>query len=59
VLLLQCDCSALWLWAATESYFLLPTEKFVFEIQDWGGVVVGVDDNLADVFKLRLICLVG
>jgi hypothetical protein len=23
----------------------------VFEFQDWGGVVVGVDDNLADVFK--------
>jgi hypothetical protein len=69
----KCDCSALWFWAAREIYlgFLLPIETLVFEIQDWGGVIIGLDDNLADVFqtgsdrlpvsligKLRLIPLV-
>jgi hypothetical protein len=42
----------------------------VLEIQGWGGVVVGLDDNLVDVLQtgsgrlsligmLSLICLVG
>jgi hypothetical protein len=52
------------------SISLLPTETLVLEIQGWGGVVVGLDDNLVDVLQtgsgrlsligmLSLICLVG
>jgi hypothetical protein len=66
-----------WLCGSGRQRSLIPScrsrNRVVFEIQGWGGVgvVVGFDDNLADVFqmcsdrlpvsligKLRLICLV-